>query len=106
MDFPKEVLYPVATKLAMYVGCLEYGMSKARVCPEDTYMKEKVLYRNRLQWVVDLMDVFKVSLPQIRESIPWNIVLGDFEAGQWESMPKVFEEHFTSSVRSMRGCTP
>lgn len=70
-------------------------------------MKGDVLYLNRLQWVVELMDVLKVSLPQIRESIPWNTVLGELESiQQQENMRKVLEEHFTLSVRAMRGCTP
>lgn len=69
-------------------------------------MERDFWYRNRLQWVVELMEVFKISLPQIRESIPWSIVLGDLESVQQEKMRKVLEEHFTASVRSMRGCMP
>lgn len=81
-------------------------MSKDRVLQEDTHMKGDAWYRNRLRWVVELMDVFKLSLPQIRESIPWSTILGELELGQQENLRKVIGEHYTSSVRSLRSCTP
>lgn len=106
VNFPEKTSYPVATRLATYVGYLEYEISKDRVFQEDTHVKGDVCYRNRLRWVVELMDVFKLSLPQIRESIPWGTVLATLELDEQENMRKVIEEHYTSSVRSMRGCTP
>lgn len=89
----------------MFIGWLEYEVTRDRVCEEDTRMQGDLWYRNRLQWIVELMDVFELSLPRIRGTIPWKAILTELERDQQENMRKALEEHFTLSIRSIRACT-